>query len=103
MVIYFWEEPEIHLNEIRRVLKPGGRFYTGMRTKASMQAFPFTKYGFNLYTVDEWSSVFNNNGFNVSQTLRKNDPAFDDFEQTVQLESVFIETQNPVEEWSCFI
>ncbi len=53
-VIYFWEQPAMHLKEIYRVLKPGGRFYTTIRTKESMVLMPFTKYGFNNYTQEEW-------------------------------------------------
>ncbi|GAA5520107.1 class I SAM-dependent methyltransferase [Aliifodinibius salicampi] len=47
MVIYFWDQPEKHLKEVRRVLKPDGTFYTGIRTRESMRVFPFIEYGFN--------------------------------------------------------
>lgn len=90
MVIYFWENPGDHLNEIHRVLKPGGRFCTGMRTKESMLEFPFTKFGFNLYTVDEWTSLLAKNNFRVMNTIRSIDPEFDDFDKAIQLESVSI-------------
>ncbi len=32
MVIYFWDNPENYLKEIRRVLKPDGKFYAGRKT-----------------------------------------------------------------------
>ena len=35
-VAYFWNEPQDHLEEIHRVLKPGGRFYTTIRTPESL-------------------------------------------------------------------
>src|SRR5258707_3864840 len=44
MVIYFWDNPEEHLREVWRVLKPEGKFYTGFRTKKSMLQMPFVKY-----------------------------------------------------------
>ena len=44
-VLYFWDEPQKHLQEISRVLKPGGKFYATIRTKESMELMPFTKYG----------------------------------------------------------
>ena len=91
MVIYFWENPEDHLNEISRVLKPNGKFYTGMRTKKSMLELPFTKFNFNLYTVDFWLSLLEDHKFNVTEINRKKDPAFDDFDKLVQLESICIE------------
>jgi ubiquinone/menaquinone biosynthesis C-methylase UbiE len=53
-VIYFWDSPSTHLAAIKRVLKPGGRFYTTIRTKESMQQMPFTKYNFSMYTETEW-------------------------------------------------
>ncbi len=46
-VVYFWDEPQKHLQEISRVLKPGGKFYATIRTKESMELMPFTKYGFH--------------------------------------------------------
>lgn len=88
MVIYFWDDPTEHLSEIKRVLKPDGKFYTGMRTRKSMLQFPFTKYGFNLFEVEEWKSILEDNGFQVLGENRDLDPAFDEFENDIQLESV---------------
>lgn len=90
MVIYFWDDPEKHLEEIRRVLKPGGRFYTGMRTRKSMLELPFTKYGFNLYETGEWSAILESNGFHVEKEARGKDPVFNDDGNQFQLESVCI-------------
>jgi ubiquinone/menaquinone biosynthesis C-methylase UbiE len=45
MVVYFWEQPAIHLKEIRRVLKPSGQFYTGMRTKDGKTYQPVSHEG----------------------------------------------------------
>jgi ubiquinone/menaquinone biosynthesis C-methylase UbiE len=56
-VIYFWDNPQSHLKEITRVLKPGGRFYATIRTKESMNMMPFTKYGFTKYNEQEWSDL----------------------------------------------
>ncbi|MCC5915136.1 MAG: class I SAM-dependent methyltransferase [Balneolaceae bacterium] len=90
MVIYFWDDPAEHLGEIQRVLKPGGLFYTGMRTRDSMLQFPFTKFGFNLYSIDQWKSVLQSHGFFIVRELRQKDPVFDDGENRVELESVSI-------------
>ena len=90
MVIYFWDDPTEHLSEIKRVLKPDGIFYTGMRSRNRMLQFPFTKYGFNLYKVDEWKSILGLNGFQVVEEIQKTDPAFDEFGDDIQLESVCI-------------
>lgn len=94
MVIYFWDDPSEHLGEILRVLKPEGLFYTGMRTRESMLQFPFTKFGFNLFGVEEWKSVLQSNGFLLVGDLRQKDPVFDDGEDRVQLESACIAAKN---------
>jgi ubiquinone/menaquinone biosynthesis C-methylase UbiE len=62
-VIYFWEQPDEHLKEIFRVLKPGGKFYSTIRTAESLQAMPFTKYGFTIYSQDEWVSLLEGSKF----------------------------------------
>ncbi len=58
-VIYFWDEPQQHLQEMYRVLKPCGRFYATVRTKESMLKMPFTKYGFSFYETDNWKALLN--------------------------------------------
>jgi ubiquinone/menaquinone biosynthesis C-methylase UbiE len=90
MVIYFWENPEDHLKEIHRVLKPGGKFYTGMRTRESMLQLPFTKYGFNLFKVDNWISVLKQNRFIVKGAVHQTDPPIQEDGEEIRLESVCV-------------
>lgn len=90
MVIYFWENPEEHLKEIYRVMKPAGRFLTGMRTRDSMLMLPFTKYDFNLYTVGEWKSILIENGFSLQHSKQQKDPVLEENGERIQLESVCI-------------
>jgi ubiquinone/menaquinone biosynthesis C-methylase UbiE len=90
MVIYFWDNPDDHLKEIYRVLKPAGKFYTGIRTKKSMLGFQFTKYGFSLYTIEEWKSILVKNGFSYQDTFSRKDPSFEENGMQIQLESVCI-------------
>jgi ubiquinone/menaquinone biosynthesis C-methylase UbiE len=63
-VIYFWESPEVHLREIYRVLKSGGNFYTTFRPAQTMAQLPFTKYGFKLYSEQDWFQLLFSNNFN---------------------------------------
>jgi len=90
MVVYFWNEPEKHLKEIQRVLKPGGIFYTGIRTRESMLAFPFVKYGFNLYSRKEWEKILIQNGFSYGETHNRIDPKIEVDGNKVHLESCCI-------------
>lgn len=74
-VIYFWERPAAHLKEIYRVLKPGGKFYTSIRTKETMAQMPFTNYGFNIYTQEEWINILESNQLHfVHSEKTKNEP-----------------------------
>ncbi len=93
MVIYFWDNPEKHLGEVWRVLKPGGKFYTGFRTKQSMLQMPFVKYGFALYELDEWQAILEKNGFEVASTNSKVDPEMETNGRKIQLESVCVVAQ----------
>lgn len=87
MVIYFWDQPEEHLKEVERVLKPGGTFYTGLRSRKSMHVFPFVEYGFNLYSTKEWEEILNRNGFSFKETHNRMDPEIEVQGDTVRLES----------------
>ncbi len=90
MVIYFWDEYKKHLTEIYRVLKPGGKFYTGMRTRSSMQQLPFTQFGFNLFEVNTWKALLNSSGFKIAEETRSIDPPIEVSGKQIQLESVCI-------------
>lgn len=62
-VVYFWDKPQDHLKEVLRVLKPGGTFYSGNRTKETMKQMPFTQYNFSMYDPEDWESMIKQNGF----------------------------------------
>lgn len=88
MVIYFWQRPSKHLQEIWRVLKPSGKFYAGLRTKESTLRFSFAKYGFIFYEPNEWKLVLEENGFDFLGKEQKVEPLINNGEQNIQLESV---------------
>jgi ubiquinone/menaquinone biosynthesis C-methylase UbiE len=89
-VIYFWDDPVEHLTEIHRVLKPKGKFYTGIRNKDTLQQFPFTKYDFNLYETEEWVEILERNGFLVIKINKKADPTGIYEGSKINMESVCI-------------
>jgi ubiquinone/menaquinone biosynthesis C-methylase UbiE len=93
MVIYFWDNPDEHLCEIYRVLKPGGIFYTGFRPKDVMSKLPFTKYGFNLYEPNEWMVILEKNNFIAIEIKKAHDPEIIIDGNTIKMESVCIIAQ----------
>jgi ubiquinone/menaquinone biosynthesis C-methylase UbiE len=96
MVIFFWDEPERHLQEVQRVLKPGGLFYSGLRSKESMQQLPFTEYGFSIYTQEEWEEILRNNGFRVLDCRRQLDPKMNVEDQEMRMDSICVVAEKPM-------
>lgn len=73
-VAYFWDDPQAHLTEIHRVLKPGGRLYTTIRTPESLAAMPFSQYGFKTYTVEEWKFLCHLNNLSFIRSSQVHEP-----------------------------
>lgn len=61
--IYFWEDTEKGLSEIRRVLKVGGIFYNAVYTKKWLQKLPYTKEGFKFFDKEDFIKLGKNAGF----------------------------------------
>jgi ubiquinone/menaquinone biosynthesis C-methylase UbiE len=62
--LYFWSDPQEHVREIYRVLKPGGCFMIGFSPRDDEKAsanFPATVYRF--YTSDEVRDLLDQVGF----------------------------------------
>ena len=87
-VIYFWDQPQKHVEEINRVLKPGGKFYATIRSKQSMDLMPFTKYGFTKYAEQDWKEVLNKTPLNFLKTERLTEPAMEYDKQTLNFYSL---------------
>ncbi|MEM9003965.1 MAG: class I SAM-dependent methyltransferase [Cyanobacteria bacterium P01_F01_bin.86] len=68
--IYFWEEPQLHLMELRRVLAPDGKLCICFGDKAFMEGLPFTNHGFRLYDTESASHELNEAGFSICQSLQ---------------------------------
>lgn len=53
--LYFWKDVPLQLAEIRRVLKPSGRFTMGFIEQEFGRHLPFTQTGFTFYGKEELS------------------------------------------------
>ena len=63
--LYFWESPEAYLNELHRILKPGGKLLITYAEEESMDKLPFTSYGFTKYSPDKFEKLIRNSKFNL--------------------------------------
>jgi ubiquinone/menaquinone biosynthesis C-methylase UbiE len=76
--IYFWEDPEVGLREIARVLKSGGKLAIGIRSADKMKDLPFTQHNFKLYAPEAVRDLLVDVGFSgISIEHRDKDEKFD--------------------------
>ena len=63
--VYFWEQIDEQLNEIKRVLKKDGLFVIGYRPKSVMKDSPTTQEVFNLYEQEDLALLMTQNRFKI--------------------------------------
>lgn len=61
--LYFWKEPAAFLDEVCRVLKDRGMLNLSFAGKAFMSTLPFTKYGFTLYSPEDFIRLAETSAF----------------------------------------
>jgi arsenite methyltransferase len=67
--IYFWPDPERGLQEILRVLKPGGRLVLATDTRGPPEAI--AKHGFSSYTDEQQAELLRGAGFSAVRFERR--------------------------------
>ncbi|WP_343688576.1 class I SAM-dependent methyltransferase [Chitinophaga sp.] len=89
-VLYFWQPPAATLQEIYRVLQPGGEVVLAFRTKRTMEKLAFVDHNFTLYDPETVRKILQNIGFQVTdvQTTVEPPKAAADGSMLVQLENV---------------
>jgi hypothetical protein len=50
---YFWDNENEVIDRLARVLKPEGTLLIVIRPKHQMVHYPFTKYGFKMFSKDD--------------------------------------------------
>lgn len=88
--LYFWNDPEKDILELKRVLKPGGKVAIGIRSKDEMKNLPFVDYGFQLYSKKQACELLEKAGFKSVTYHERLDPAFEFQGKTYQLTSLVI-------------
>jgi SAM-dependent methyltransferase len=63
--IYFWENPEKLFSEIYRVLKSNGIFCLTFAEESFMKQLPFTKYEFELYSIEKALKLVETTSFKI--------------------------------------
>lgn len=71
--IYFWQNPTRALSEVRRVLKPAGRFVVCFNSKQDMEAWPIHQHGFRTYEVDEVMTLLRATAFGKIEVTQATD------------------------------
>lgn len=61
--VYFWNDVPLQLAEIRRTLKPSGRFSMAFIEQEFGRHLPFTQTGFTFYSKEELSEYLLSAGF----------------------------------------
>jgi len=73
--IYFWKKPLELLNEIYRVLKPGGKCLVTFAQKDFMKKLPFVKHHFQLYDHHSIEELVQATSFQILQIDERSDRA----------------------------
>jgi len=89
--IYFWQDTATIIEQIKRVLLPQGKLIIILRPKHQMQLYPFTKYGFTMYSKEEAISLLTQNGLIITKAIEIQEPDFELNGETIKIESLLIE------------
>jgi ubiquinone/menaquinone biosynthesis C-methylase UbiE len=89
--IYFWKDNAAVMKEFRRILKPGGILIIAIRPKRQMKNYPFTKYGFTMYSNSELKEMLIANGFGIRKAQENYEPDYEYNGSQIKMENLIVE------------
>lgn len=69
--LYFWNDYPLCFQELKRVLKPGGRLVLGIRSRQAVGHMAFAQHGFTLFSPAELVSLVESHGFELRHLERQ--------------------------------
>lgn len=72
--LYFWDDRQKVINEIKRVLQPGGVLIIAIRPGDEMKHYPMTKWGFKMYTEETLRAFLDSQGFSNIELNTHSEP-----------------------------
>jgi ubiquinone/menaquinone biosynthesis C-methylase UbiE len=88
--IYFWGNETRVLAELKRVLMPEGKLILALRPKHQTEKYPFTKYGFKLFSKEDVSTLLVENGFSVLNCIENQEPDFELNGEVMKMENLIV-------------
>jgi len=67
--VYFWQDIDLGLSEINRVLKPNGIFINAVYSKKVLDSLRHADYGYTKYTQAQLKKAAKQNGFEILEVI----------------------------------